>query len=133
MVQPALPLFQATELERHLSRFAAPETCDRLFVGEKGGPLRSLTPHNHWSRARTEAGLPEGFRFHDLRHTANTITAATGASTRELMHRMGNASSAAALRYQNATQERDNALAQALDELATRARSDVRRAVEGSA
>ncbi|WP_167627060.1 tyrosine-type recombinase/integrase [Micromonospora cremea] len=32
------------------------------------------------------------FQFHDLRHTANTLAAASGASTRELMHRTGHAS-----------------------------------------
>ncbi|HTD49413.1 MAG TPA: site-specific integrase, partial [Acidimicrobiia bacterium] len=62
-------------------------------------------------------GLPAGFRFHDLRHTANTITAAAGASTRELMHRMGHASPEAALRYQHATRARDATLAAALGDL----------------
>ncbi len=59
----------------------------------------------------------EDLHFHDLRHTANTLAAATGASTRELMHRMGHASSAAALRYQHATRDRDRAIAQALGDL----------------
>lgn len=51
---------------------------------------------------------------------ANTLTAATGASTRELMHRMGHASPAAALRYQHATRDRDAAIAAALGELIVR-------------
>src|SRR2546423_932542 len=38
----------------------------RVFVGEKGGPLRALTVYKYWSRARTRVGLPEGFRLHDL-------------------------------------------------------------------
>jgi integrase len=59
----------------------------------------------------------EGLRFHDLRHTGNTIAAATGASTRELMARMGHASSRAALIYQHATRERDAAIAAALSDL----------------
>ena len=54
---------------------------------------------------------------HTDRHTANTLAAATGASTRELMYRMGHASSAAALRYQHATRGRDRAIAQALGDL----------------
>jgi integrase len=61
-------------------------------------------------------------RFHDLRHTCNTLTAATGASTRELMHRMGHSSATAALRYQHATKERDAVVAAALDELIERSR-----------
>jgi integrase len=56
----------------------------------------------------------EGLRFHDLRHTGNTMAAATGASTRELMVRMGYASARAALIYQHATRERDEAIAAAL-------------------
>jgi integrase len=30
----------------------------------------------------TEAGLPEGFRFHDLRHIGTTLAASSGASSR---------------------------------------------------
>jgi integrase len=52
-----------------------------------------------------EAELPEGFHLHDLGHTGTTIAAASGASTRELMHRMGHASMRAALIYQHATSE----------------------------
>jgi len=42
----------------------------------------------------------------------------TGASTKELMRRDGHASPAAALRYQHATEDRDRAIAEALDQLA---------------
>ena len=70
-----------------------------------------------WLLARDEAGLPD-FRFHDLRHTGNTLAAATGASTKELMARMGHASMRAALIYQHATADRDAAIAVALSELA---------------
>jgi integrase len=74
----------------------------------------------HWDRARTAVvGLPLGFRWHDLRRTGTTLTAATGASTRELMYRMGHASQAAALRYQHATVERDAEIARLLEERVT--------------
>jgi hypothetical protein len=43
--------------------------------------------------------------------------AVSGATTRELMARVGHASPAAALRYQHATEDRDTALAQALSGL----------------
>jgi integrase len=118
----ALPTFVVPELEGHLERFALPGPEGCVFPGELGGTLRRLTLHKHWDRARdTVDDLPDGFRWHDLRHTANTITAAAGASTRELMHRMGHASSAAALRYQHATRERDIEVARRLDELIARA------------
>ena len=74
-----------------------------------------------WHRARERAGLP-GFHFHDLRHTGNTLAATTGASTRELMARMGHASMRAAVLYQHATSERDREIAVALSELAQQRR-----------
>lgn len=54
-------------------------------------------------------------RLHDLRHVAGTMAAATGASTKELMHRLGHASPRAALRYQHATAKRDEAIADGID------------------
>lgn len=71
-----------------------------------------------WVTAREHVGLPD-FRFHDLRHTGNTLAAATGASTKELMARLGHASMRAALIYQHATADRDAAIAAALSRLAT--------------
>jgi hypothetical protein len=50
---------------------------------------------NSWKLARATAGL-DHLHFHDLRHSGNTWAATTGASTRELMARMGHASSSAA-------------------------------------
>ena len=61
--------------------------------------------------------MVEGLRFHDLRHTAATLAVAAGASTRELMVRIGHSSSAAALRYLHVMAGRDAAIAAALDEL----------------
>jgi hypothetical protein len=46
----------------------------------------------------------------------NTLAASSGASTRELMHRMGHASMRAALIYQHATSKRDREIAAAIDE-----------------
>ena len=113
----ALPPVLVPELEAHLNRFAAPGPNGRVFPGERGGTLRRHVVQEHWARARAQVTLPAGFRFHDLRHTANTLTAATGASTRELMHRMGHSSPQAALRYQHATRARDTEIAQSLGAL----------------
>jgi len=73
-----------------------------------------------WSAARDATGLRH-LHFHDLRHAGNTLAAATGASTRELMARMGHASPRAALIYQHATSDRDQAIASALSNLAAEA------------
>ncbi len=113
----ALPPFLVKELEQHLARFCGPGFGDRVFPGERGGALRRHVLGKEWHNAIRAVELPAGFRFHDLRHTANTLTAAAGASTKELMHRMGHVSSQAALRYQHATHDRDRALADALGDL----------------
>lgn len=55
--------------------------------------------------------VQDSLRFHDLRHTGNTLAASTGASTKELMARMGHASPRAALIYQHATANRDTEIA----------------------
>jgi integrase len=83
---------------------------------------RSNFTRRVWIPATRAAGV-EGLRFHDLRHTAATLAVAAGASTRELMVRMGHSSSAAALRYQHVMAA---AIAAALDELvqAASARSE---------
>ena len=70
-----------------------------------------------WTAARARIGRDD-LRFHDLRHSGLTWSAATGASVAELMRRAGHASQAAALRYQHATDERDRAIARALAALA---------------
>ena len=113
----ALPPFLVGEIEAHLDAFSPNSPEGRVFRGERGGTLRRHVLQKQWVQAREVAGLPDGFRFHDLRHTANTLAAATGASTKELMHRMGHASSQAAIRYQHATRDRDVFIAGALDEL----------------
>ena len=116
----AIPPPLVPDIEAHLERFAGSGPDGLIFLGMKGGPLREHVWQKHWDRARREVGFPD-LHFHDLRHVANTMAAATGASLRELMHRMGHASPAAALRYQHATRERDQAIARALGELMTTA------------
>jgi len=56
-----------------------------------------------------------GLHFHDLRHTGNTLAAQSGASTRDLMARMGHDSMNAAIIYQHATRQADRAIANDVD------------------
>ncbi len=112
----SLPAFLMEELAVHLAEHGESGPEGRLFRGAEGGPLRRAVLFRAWSEARATVGL-EHLHFHDLRHTGNTLAASTGASTRELMARMGHASAEAALRYQHATRERDEAIASRLDEM----------------
>jgi integrase len=117
----AIPPSIITELRKHLKAFA-PESEGLVFAGPKGAPLRRGNFHRHWSAALETAGVGS-LHFHDLRHTGNTLAAATGASTKELMARMGHSSARAALIYQHATPERDQAIAKGLEAMiSTRSR-----------
>jgi integrase len=120
----AIPASLVPELERHLASFVGSEHDALVFTGAKGAPLRRSNWSVKWREACSAVGVA-GLRFHDLRHTCNTLTAATGASTRELMHRMGHSSATAALRYQHATRERDAVIAAALDRLIETSTPDV--------
>jgi hypothetical protein len=59
-----------------------------------------------WLPATTKVGVP-ALRFHDLRHTAATLAAASGTSLKALMARIGHSSAAAALRYQHVIDGQD--------------------------
>jgi len=117
-----LPREVIAPLEHHLGKYSAPGPDGLVFTGEKGGFVRPHVLQTHWHKARTKVGLPKA-HFHDLRHLAATLAAATGAGTKELMYRLGHVSPQAALRYQHATSERDVAIADAIDELLRSARS----------
>lgn len=114
----AVPVALVAELDRHRSDFghAASPGC-YVFTTSTGEPIeRSNFRYRHWSPATQTVGL-EGLRFHDLRHTAGTLAAQTGASTKELMARLGHSSARASLIYQHATADRDRRIADVLDEL----------------
>ncbi len=111
----SLPETVLDELAQHLDRFVGDHPGARVLTGEKGGPLRRHVLFKYWKHARTTAGLPDTFRFHDLRHTAHTLAAQAGATTKELMHRMGHSTPAASLRYQHAAERRDELIARNLN------------------
>ncbi|MFB7397494.1 tyrosine-type recombinase/integrase [Streptomyces sp. NPDC056191] len=75
-----------------------------------------------WTAARATAGVSGDVHFHDLRHTGNTLASSAGASTRELMTRMGHSTSRAALIYQHMTSDRDQHIAGKLGEMIRQAR-----------
>jgi len=101
-------------LREHLERHAEPGPEGLVFCNHGGGPLRRATLYSAWLRARAEVGA-DNVTLHDLRHASATLAAQAGATTRELMARLGHSSPQAALRYQHASPERDRDLAARLD------------------
>jgi integrase len=112
-------------LRCHLSCFTGDGDDDIVFTGPNGALLRRGNFRRRvWLKALSAVGLPI-VHFHDLRHTGNNLTAAAGASLRELMARMGHSSTRAALIYQHSTDERQREIADALGQLA---RDELKRA-----
>lgn len=112
-----LPAAAVDALRLHLKEHVGDDVQELVFTGEKGALLRggNFGRAVKWKATVKAVGLPDGFHFHDLRHTGNNLAASTGASTRDLMHRMGHASMRAALIYQHATSERDREIATGMD------------------
>lgn len=117
----ALPRPLAEELEHHLARYTDPSPEAYVFTSSEGVPLeRSNFRSRVWQPAARRVGLA-GLRFHDLRHAAGTLAARTGATTKEIMSRLGHSSPRAAMVYQHATEDRDQLIADRLTEMAAEA------------
>ncbi|WSU68752.1 site-specific integrase [Streptomyces sp. NBC_01102] len=111
----AFPASLGAEVVTHLDQHAEPGRTGLIFTGARGGQLRRNNFRRIWLRAVEESGLGD-VHFHDLRHTGNTLAATGGATTRELMQRMGHSSVRAALIYQHLVNGRDHAIAAHVDE-----------------
>jgi integrase len=113
----AVPAVVVGALAEHLDRYSEPGPDGFVFTGEKGRPLVSASLYPAFNAAKKKAKVDDGVTLHDLRHTAGTLAAWTGATTKELMARLGHSSSRAALRYQHAAEARDRDIADRLDVL----------------
>lgn len=73
-----------------------------VFKGQRDSVPATL--HEAWKRVRAQAGL-EGFRFHDLRHTAGSYLTMAGASLAEVAEALGHRTLVMAKRYTHLTGE----------------------------
>ena len=120
----AFPTELLADVVGHLESFAGAGRDGHVFVGPQGGRLRRSNFRDDWINARTKAGITADVHFHDLRHTGNTL-AASGASLRELMNRMGHSTPRAALIYQHMVNGRDREIADRLGSMIRKERGDV--------
>jgi integrase len=120
----SLPAGLRADVEAHLTTFAQAGQSGRLFIGPMGGIPRRRNFNRVWQAALKKASVPEelDLHLHDLRHTGSTWSAQSGATLKELMARIGHSSTRAAMIYQHASRDRDDAIAVALDALIVEAR-----------
>ncbi|HVX68656.1 MAG TPA: tyrosine-type recombinase/integrase [Mycobacteriales bacterium] len=112
----AIPPHLWPAIDGHLATYVGPTADALVFTKASGVSLDRANFYAVWRRATRRAGVGD-YRFHDLRHLAATLAAVSGATTRELMHRIGHSSFRAALIYQHATEDRDHAIAEAMSRL----------------
>jgi integrase len=88
-----------------------------VFTTTRGKRLSKTAFTKTVKNGFASVGKPD-VRVHDLRHVGATLAAQAGATTKELMSRIGHTTPAMSMRYQIAAQERDAAIAKKLSELA---------------
>mgnify|MGYP001268703140 CR=1 FL=1 len=128
-----LPVFLEKELRRHLDWYAEKKPDGLLFVGERGKPFRRSTFGRKWRKARVKVGMPERFRFYDLRHTGHTLATQSGATLKDTMVRAGQSSEKAAMIYQHSDRERQKEVADGIDARVQAQREAAARKQDGGA
>lgn len=112
-----MPSFVMDALTAHLNACVGDGGEAFLFPSPAGDdrPITYVAFRQHFVTA-CEAAKRPGLHFHDLRHSGALMAAHSGATVKELMHRLGHTSARMAMHYQAATQDRDRAIADAMDE-----------------
>lgn len=111
------PPHVAEMLKAHMRQHTMKGPESFVFTTTRGGRLSKTAFTKTVKNGFASVGKPD-MRVHDLRHVGATLAAQAGATTKELMSRIGHTTPAMAMRYQIAAQERDVAIAQKLSELA---------------
>ena len=120
-----LPPHVVEHLRGHMATYTDPGPDALVFSGPAGQIAPREVRMQTWRRARASVGRPD-LRWHDLRHTGATLAAQAGATVRELQHRLGHSTAAAAMIYQHPSHERDRDLAQRLSLMAQPLSDNVR-------
>lgn len=111
-----LPPSVAHWLQWHLANFVGASPDASVFTTRTGNPVSRAVFGQALKTAGRKIGRPDVFP-HLLRHSALTMTAQVGATTKELLSRGGHTSMKVALIYQHTVVERERELAAKLDAL----------------
>jgi len=110
-----LPAFLAEMIGEHIGCY--PSSEGYVFTAAEGGPVRH---HNfmvrHFYPAVPRAELPEGLRFHDLRHSCAAILIGQGWGAKQIQARLGHSTIRTTLdRYGHLFPDHDATLLDGLD------------------
>ncbi len=120
-------------LAEHLARNVDEDPDALVFTSPEGQPLRNSNFRRRvWHRAVADAGLPDGLRIHDLRHTCASLLIAQGAHPKAVQVHLGHSSISVTMdRYGHLFPSDMEALASALDAARSRALADQMRTKDG--
>jgi integrase len=112
----SIPRFLRQLITEHLAEYRS--NCGFVFTSEEGLPLRRSFYRRHYKPAVRRAGLPEGLRFHDLRHSCAAILIAQGAHPKEIQERLGHSTIKLTFdRYGHLLPSLDDRLREGLDQV----------------
>ena len=112
-----VPPHVAVQLREHMKKHTGRGPEAFVFTTTRGLRLSTTAFTKSVKAGFATVGKP-GMRVHDLRHVGATLAAQAGATTKELMSRLGHTTPGMAMRYQIAAQERDAKIAEAMSKLA---------------
>jgi integrase len=112
-----VPPHVAEMLREHMQKHTGRGPESFVFTTTRGNRLSKTAFTKSVKRGFAAVGKPD-MRVHDLRHVGATLAAQAGATTKELMARLGHTTPGMAMRYQIAAQERDAKIAEAMSKLA---------------
>ena len=112
-----VPPHVAEMLREHMRKRTGKGPESFLFTTTRGLRLSTTAFTKTVKAGLADVGKPQT-RIHDLRHVGATWAAIAGATTKELMSRIGHETPAMAMRYQIAAAERDSAIAAAMSRMA---------------
>lgn len=112
-----VPGFLRDLLAEHLAHELDDDPDSLVFKSPQGQPLRNTNFRRQvWYRAVAEAGLQEGLRIHDLRHTCASLLISQGAHPKAIQAHLGHSSISVTMdRYGHLFPSDMEALAAALD------------------
>lgn len=112
-----VPPHVAEMLREHMTQHTGRGPEAFVFTTTRGRRLSKTAFTKSVKAGFAAVGKPD-MRVHDLRHVGATLAAQAGATTKELMSRLGHTTPGMAMRYQIAAQERDAKIAEAMSKLA---------------
>jgi integrase len=113
-----IPASLVAELSAHIARYGRHGT---VLTGEDGRQLSPWAVERAMRTARKKVpGLPEGFRYHDLRHYFASLLIASGADVKTVQARLRHASAKTTLdTYGHIWPDRDESARAAVDAVIT--------------